>query len=558
MAAKKLPLPGSYSDLIDVQQKLLAELETRHTKKQGPQKFTQFVSSNTTLKLSPSQYAFAKAAFDGEDLLMDERFGPLTKKIFGDNVISFTKEQLTTVVAVCGARSGKTYVFGALRMLHLALTVDLSTLAPGEHGFWYLVAPNLVLAAQSMNYVRGAIAASPRLSSMLMGKPNKESVRLKRPDGRLVEITVRAASRGGASVRGGSICGAFLDECAFFRSDNYEVTDNEIFDAIEPRILPGGQIVIASTPWTETGLLYKFFKKNWDHPVDMVAAHAPTLLMLNTPRNRQVVERVRKDNPENASREYDAQFVGSDAETFFNSQWIDSSVDKRLVLPKKPNHGDSVRFGCDLGFVNDCSALVGVHAEPDGMHTVADILELRPSRQNRLKPSEVFSEFSKKLKEHHASYVMADAHYRESMWEHLSDSAMALIDAPKEPSEAFMVAKSKLHEGKCRLPDHPRLVAQLKEVRFRRGNGGKIHMIQPHMKMGDGKSGGHGDIVSAWVLAMYQSAGEEVAAEPPKPGTPEHSRMLSGEIRDRRRREVQASTENGNRRRPGDRFRHTH
>jgi hypothetical protein len=539
--------PDDLATLLEWQQTIVGALEQRRVSQQGPQNFTTFVRAALNVRLSRAQFAFCRVAFDGEDPVTDTKYADYTRRIFGE-VDRFEKKTRSTVVAVCGARAGKTYIFGALRMLHLALTVDLSTLAPGEPGYCYLVAPSIALANQAMYYVRGALNSTPALSSLIVGKPSKEVVRLRRPDGHLVEITVRAASRGGASVRGGSTCGAFLDECAFFRSDDYEVTDDEIYRAIEPRILPGGQIVIASTPWTKSGLLYRFFEQNFGHPDYAVAAHAPTLLMLNTERNRQVIDRVRKDDPENASREFDANFVSSDAESFFDEHWVDTSVDPELTLPRKPAPGDEVKFGCDLGFASDCSALVGVHGEPGGIHTVAELLELHPTKSERLKPSEVIQRFSERIRWHSATYVMADKHYRESIWEMLNDHNLTLIDAPNLPSDAYVVARTKLHEGKCRLPNHPRLLKQLKEVRVRRGEAGRIHIIKPRFRVGEARVGGHGDIVDAWVLAVYQSAGEEVPADAPVPGTPAYSKMLSEEIRERRRREVMRNVKNAGRR----------
>ena len=526
------PYPSDLPGLLAAQEAIVAELEKRRIRARGPENYTRFVTNTCKVTLTEAQYQLCHVAFDG-----GQPWGNMGQQLFGD-IPQIPAEARSVLVAVCGARSGKTYILGGLRMLHLGLTVDLSTLAPGEEGFCYLVAPSIALAHQAMRYVRGAVEASSQLSSMIMGKPSRDALRLKRPDGRIVRIEVRAASRGGASVRAGSTCGALLDESAFFRSESYAVNDEEIFKAIAPRLLPGGQIVIASTPWTETGLLYESFKKNFGHPIDAIATRAPTLLMLNNARNREAYERERRDNPENADREFDAHFVGAGAEAFFDPRWIDSSVDMNLRLPLEARPGDEVKFGCDLGFASDSAALVGVHTR-DGIHTTSEICELRPTKQERLRFSDVIEHFADQMRAHKATYVMADKHHREAVWDYLDQHSMGLIDAPNDPADAFVVAKSKLHQGLCKLPNHPRFLAQLREVRVRRGVGGKVHIIQPRIKVADGRMGSHGDIVSAWVLAMYQISGESVPYAAPAPGSPEHWKAVADDIRERRRKEVQ-------------------
>jgi hypothetical protein len=528
------PIPTDLGGLLDGQAAIVAELDKRRAKSRGAPKFTEWLKQELNVRLTKAQWHLCHVAFDGMHVQ-----GDMAGTIFGYKG-KVPKEARSCLVAVCGARSGKTYILGALRMLHLALTVDLTTLAPGEEGFCYLVGPGTLLAHQAMRYVRGAVESVPSLSQMVIGKAGRDLIRLRRPDGRIVRIEVRAASRGGASVRAGSTCGALLDECAFFRSESYEVNDEEIFKAIAPRLLVGGQIVIASTPWTETGLLYKSFHKNFGHPIDALAAHAPTLKMLDNTRNREAYQRELRDNPENAAREFDAQFVGAGAEMFFDPKAIDSAVDNDLILPRTPKVGDSVRFGCDLGFASDCSTLVGIHGT-GGLYVVGELLELRPTKTDRLKPSEVIETFSERIREHKGTCVMADAHYREAVYEMLEDDDLGFIDAPKVPSTAFVIARTRLHEGRCRIPNHPRFLAQLREVRVRRGEGGRIHIIQPRVKAGEGRAGSHGDIVSAWVLAMYQSAGEEVPGEAPEPGTREHDALIAQDIQDRRREEVTRS-----------------
>src|SRR5262245_24417207 len=94
--------------------------------------FVQFAEQVCRVRLTPAQRVLAAVLFDGvepRDLVDADR--QLAAAMLGD-VDVVTPEARHVAVSVCGARAGKSYVFGALRLLHLALTVPLATLAPGE------------------------------------------------------------------------------------------------------------------------------------------------------------------------------------------------------------------------------------------------------------------------------------------------------------------------------------------------------------------------------------------------------------------------------------------
>jgi hypothetical protein len=70
------------------------------------------------------------------------------------------------------------------------------------------------------------------------------------------------------------------------------------------------------------------------------------------------------------------------------------------------------------------------------------------------------------------------------------------------------MAKTLIHGGHVRIPDNERLIRQLKEVEVRPTSGGGMSVSSPTWR-----TGGHGDIVSALVLALYRLGGFEVDDE---------------------------------------------
>lgn len=510
-----------------------AEQERRALKGAGIGTFVNFAENILGVKLTTGQRVLSKIGFDGaqpSDLAPDEL--ELFVKLFGADVKTIPDECRSLLVVVIGARAGKTYL-SSLRLLHLALTVNLDSLAPGEEGFGIIVAPTLAQAMQAMRYIVGAVNKVPALRAMLASKPSPQKIRLKRSGGQVVSIEPRAAAAKGLQGRGLSVFGAVLDEAAFFRDSNFQVSDEEIFSAIYLRLLPTGQMLVLSTPWTRSGLLWDKYEENYNHPVVAMCAHAPTLLMLNTERNRMVIEQSRREDPEKTEREYDAQFLSASVECFFDPVAIDSSVDDSLPAEagnyREPMPGDVVKAGCDFGFSSDSSAMVVTHSR-GGLTYVAEVVERRPQRDMALKPSEVIKDFAEVAGRHGVSSISSDGHYRETVIEILNEYGLYFIAAPHTPADAYITTRLLLHSGRLRIPNNARLKAQLRETRSRRTTGGLVQIVNPRTK-----GGGHGDLVSALVLAVFQVFGQKVPHDDPDLSTPEGKVWFNEKLREDRR-----------------------
>ena len=272
---------------------------TGPTKLACPQKFLPWLE---WLGVTPSagQAELARVAFDG-DLPLDRE---LAVRIFGD--IDFDNLPMglrRTVAAVVGGRGGKTYLLLALRLVFGMCVRDLSVAAPGEELFATVVAPNDELRQQAINYALGACRSKPELRALLRlpkGTKPEDSPSwfgIWRADfNRLVVFTGAVATPGGYGVRGKWHVDLALDECAFFRDSSAKVSDKAIYEAGVARVLPGGQIILGSTPWAKSGLLYEFYRDNYGKPTTCLVAHAPTLLLNDNPTTRSVVEMERIDN----------------------------------------------------------------------------------------------------------------------------------------------------------------------------------------------------------------------------------------------------------------------
>lgn len=507
--------------------------------------YTQFVAS-IGVELTPAQRVIALVAYDGLnpcDLRGDLR--DLARLIFGE-METIPDSARRVLVAVCGGRGGKTYTLAALRILHLAVTVSLTTLAPGEQAIGLVVAPRKELSRQCLRYIRGAVRKNPKLAAMVVADTTDTLV-LQRPDGQ-VSLEAVAASSGGISLRGRSLVGAVLDECAFFHDEDYQVNDVELFRAVMPRVLPGGQTILCSTPWAEAGLLYDEFVAN--HPAPQCAApnyaghgtpstaiavHAPTLLLRdNDPEIVGVVESETIRDEINAGREYGARFLTAGTGLFFDSGAVGRCGIAGLVLPAALTlEPHLLTMGADLGFTSDCAACAVIERTATRARLV-DVLELTPTA-GPLKPSSVYTQFAAMAKARGITAIVADQYYAESANEALWEEGLVRVNTPAGQSgkgDMFTVARRFIHEGRLELPNQPKILQQFREVQSRPTPGGGMTITQPRK----GK-GGHGDIVSAIVAGLWYSmrlelpkALEVVPADPCEAQALEWQRRIEGRI----------------------------
>lgn len=479
------------------------------------------------ITLEPGQLVTCKVAFDGVDpcdLQGWER--ELAVQIFGP-VERFTAAQRRVFAAACGRRSGKTRLFTAIRLLQLGLTTDLSMVAPGEAGYGIIVAPTKDQGKESLAYIRGAMQSAPPLAAALKaGIDNTDRIEIVVRGIRVAWLVVGANARG-TTLRGKTCFGASLEEAAFFRDEaSGVVNDQDIFDALDPSVVTGGQIMVPSSPWAMAGLLWNFYERNHGHAVDAIAAKAATVLMRSDPEIHARAAEAYARNPEKAKREFGAEFMSGGAFTFYERPLIDASLADEPYV-KMP--GDRLAAGSDLGFVRNSSALVVAARQGELVH-LPGLYERLPASGAPLRPGETVAAFAAALKGWGVSSVMADGHYRETMREHLNAHQMYVLPAPggaEGKTDVYGTFRELLADGRLRIPrSHaltPRLVQQLEEVKAKPLAGGTLSISSPTWT-----DGAHGDLAAAAILAAYQEYGVEIVA-PPEAVPAELQRMIEHE-----------------------------
>ena len=438
--------------------------------------FTRFVRW-LGVDLEAGQLVYAKVAFDGVDpcdLPLGER--ELARELFGpvERVPELARK---VVAAVCGARSGKTRL-GALSLLYLALTVDVSALAPGESAFGIIVAPDLRLASQAMSYVRGAVASRQELAAAVVSESELRIV-LRRDKRRTVTIEALPASGGGAATRGRNFVGAMLDEACFFRDKSYSVNDEDIYRSIAPRVLTGGLTLIQSTPWGKSGLLWHTHQQNFGAPTSALVAHAATSLMRSDANllERVVIERAR--DPENARREFDAEFLDSDTQ-FLSSADVDACTRDDAELPPM-QRAEHVACIDPASRANAFTLVVG-RLDFDGLLVVSLAREWRPGAGSPLDLRAVVREVAAEVRRYGCDTVISDQWSGDALAALFDDCGVALQQqtlAGLDAAEAWQRLRTSLSTHALSLPRNAQLRADLCGVRRRVSSGGGVSFALP-------------------------------------------------------------------------------
>ncbi len=518
------------------------------------------------LTASPPQRALIRA-MDGApvgDILAPDRmlfhFGPIVP---GTGLIQ-TGERLPSgrpriVYLRTGVRAGKTLV-SVLALLFSVLTCDfrrrltdqeialgaqpavdgLVGVRPGELVRAVIVAPKLKLARSPFQHLVGTMQESPHLRKLFIEQPNKESARIRRPDGREVLIELVAADTGGSGLRSNWLAGAMFDEADFHDGEDASVNLKDNIDACRTRMLAGAQILVPSSPWAEGSPFDKMFAEARKEQADELAFHSDSLSM-NPTLDRAEIDKERRKNPENAAREYDAIPFGAGAELFYPEDAIRGSF-TRTEEHNRDESGNRIEVyapapslahvaGGDLGFRKNSSALA-ISRSDGGKARLAFRLELRPARGASLKPSRVIQEFAYWCMHYGAPAILGDLHYADTAHEELAKLQRALkepdqADAEqrewvarvksdpyacnarvpgyiewstdqKHTADTHTEMKRRMQEGVVELPADDRMKEQARGTKKKAAAGGHVQILLPKQGMA------HGDLWGSVVIACTQ------------------------------------------------------
>lgn len=169
------------------------------------------------------------------------------------------------MVLLCAIRTAKSLIAMA-HAVFMSQKMDVSQLRPGDGVRVSILSTGVDTAKATFRHLTGAIEASPWMSSLKM-RETADTVELRHPDGREIEIKVVALSRAGSTLVGRFSAGVVIDEAPRLSSDpdNVETID-EALRAIHGRMLPGATVLLPGSPHVPVGAVFELYERYYGKP----------------------------------------------------------------------------------------------------------------------------------------------------------------------------------------------------------------------------------------------------------------------------------------------------
>lgn len=178
-------------------------------------------------------------------------------------IVGVRPREVTIVAAV---RSAKTLLCAAAAV-RATQTIQCEHLGPGEIPRVSVLSLTLDLAQVAQHHLVGSIMASPVLRELLVDEPRFDSVRLRHPSGRPIEICTVAGRRGGEGLISRWSAGLIIDEAARMGGESDAIVNfDETRRVMLGRLLPGAQILAPGSPWAPFGPIFEQVQEDWRKP----------------------------------------------------------------------------------------------------------------------------------------------------------------------------------------------------------------------------------------------------------------------------------------------------
>jgi hypothetical protein len=369
---------------------------------------------------------------------------------------------------VIGRRSGKSRIAAAIAA-YLALFVDhRAYLAPGETGFVLTVSMSRDQAQAVHNYILAFIQESPVLRQEIVNVTQSE-IELRN------RITIATHTNSFRTIRGRTLVACVFDEVSLWRSEESATPDIEVYRAVRPALLTTrGMLVGISTPYRRSGLLHQkhrdFFGQ--DDPEALVV-QAPSLTF-NPTLDVAGVEAERRDDPESAIAEWDAEFR-TDLSALLDEVVIDRAIDRGRPLELAPSTQHAYRAFVDASAGrHDAFTICLGHREGDRF--VADLVRgTRPP----FDANAVAAEYAQLARDYRCGFVTGDNFAGAWVQQAFEHAGMQYRKSKLAKADLYLEGLAPFNRGVISIPDHPELVRELRLLERRVHRSGKDTVDHP-------------------------------------------------------------------------------
>lgn len=441
------------------------------------------------------------------------------------------------VLILSGIRAAKSLIAGATAV-RASQTCDLSGLGAGETPRVSVVSLTTDLAKVVFDHIVGNVLARPALKALMMGEPTTDTIVLRHPSGRPVEIKVVAGARAGASLVARWSAGCIFDEAPrMIGADDGVVNFDDCHAAVVGRLLPGAQIISIGSPWAPFGPIYDLVMERQGKPgPDLVIIRAPAHHMNPVHWTPERIEQLKAKDPQVYRTDILGEFADPETSLFSSAELDKVTRAGPPALPFEDKHEyaaamDPATRGNSWSLV----VMTRKRMEPDSLRTKQVIVLARQWTGSKLAPlsaSKVLGEIAEICRSYRLNVVMTDQYaadpLRELAYQHKLNLVEETITQPRKV-ELYEALRSKIGEGDVELPPDPVLRGDLLSVRKRVTQTGITFELP---RTNDGR---HADYAPAVALVMSRFVREPKLPEAVESIEDRMWRKRKKEVRDRNR-----------------------
>lgn len=412
----------------------------------------------------------------------------------------------------------------AARCLQATQECDLSTTRTGDIISIPCLSITKERAADVFQHLARNVQEKPALRKLLVGSIKAESLVLRHPSGRPIEVRVTAIAKYGSTLVGRWLAGLVLDEAPRMAGEDDGVRNLEqSLLAVAGRMLPGSTIWIVGSPHAPTGPAYELDRKYFGAPADgIVVVRAPGPSLNPGYWTPEFCAKMERENPGAYRTNCQARFLDA-AGAMFSLSAVEAASRKGEL---EPDPRCTYTAAIDPAARGNSFALVIVGRSGDGAEPhegrVKDRVVLtrrwRPDGKVPLDLPDIFRQIAELVTPYGIKVVRSDQWAIDALRPIAQMHGLGIAEetiTSTRKTEIYESFRLRLERGEVEILDDPILRGDLMRVR-------KVPTLAGlRIETATLADGSHGDMASACVLA-FAYAIPDPRIDAPKPGTEAH------------------------------------
>jgi hypothetical protein len=366
-----------------------------------------------------------------------------------------------------GRRSGKSEM-ATICAIHASLFVK-HKLTRGTIGMVLVVAGTRDQAGVVFNMIKEFLDSSPTLKREVVNA-NREEITLRNG------IVISVFSNSFRTIRGRTLVVAIFDEVSFWRDESSATPDVEVYRAVMPSLATTkGMLIGISTPYRKLGLLYQKYRDHYGQDGDTLVVKGATQTFNPTLDEAEIAAQ-RAVDPTGAISEWDAEFR-DDLSTYLADALLDAAIEygRPLELPPKPTGYYRAFVDASGGGTGGDAYSIAIAHKENGLFVV-DVVRAVPGPFD---PYQITKGFAELCKQYRIGTVTGDKWGKEWVQAAWRGSGVAYVQSPLPKSDIYLECVPLFSRGLVRLPDHAKLLRELRLLQLQRHQGGKLSVDHP-------------------------------------------------------------------------------